>query len=60
MNKILTSLSSDHLSEAMEANFTEEMASFGRGLPGAILHEDDELLWIYTGRRHLNGVLRTR
>ena len=60
MSEIVRDLTSATLIEALEANFTEEMASFGRGLPGAILHEDEELLWFYTGRRHLNGVLRTQ
>ncbi len=60
MSEILRDLSSPRLIEALEANFTEEMASFGRGLSGASLHQDEELLWFYTGRRHLNGVLYSR
>jgi ribosomal protein S18 acetylase RimI-like enzyme len=60
MNEIIDRISSPGFIEALEANFIEEMASFGRGLPGASLYEDDELLWFYTGRRHLNGVLRSR
>ncbi|HEY4383638.1 MAG TPA: GNAT family N-acetyltransferase [Ktedonobacteraceae bacterium] len=60
MSKLVRDLTSPALIEALEENFTEEMACFGRGLPGAILHEDNELLWFYTGRRHLNGVLRSR
>lgn len=59
MSAIIEDLSSPSLLEAVEANFSEEMATFGRGLPGSLLHEDAELLWFFTGRNHLNGVLRT-
>jgi ribosomal protein S18 acetylase RimI-like enzyme len=43
----------------MEANFAEEMNSFGRGLSGGEVHDDGELTWFYTGRPYLNGVTRT-
>lgn len=43
----------------MEANLSEEMACFGRGLPGAERYETPELLWFRTDRPDLSGVLRT-
>ena len=59
MVEILQSVDDPVLPLAIEQNFTEKMAVFGRGLPGAELHIDKELAWFYTGRPHLNGVLRT-
>ncbi len=53
MNKITD------LQTAVEANFAEEMACFGRGLPGAKFHEDEELTWFLTGPTGPNGVLLT-
>lgn len=60
MSKILQSLATPELIEAIEANFAEEMANMGRSVPGAELHEDAELLWFFTGKDRPNGVLRTR
>src|SRR5690348_14309788 len=45
---------------ALEANAGEEIACFGRGIPGAELHDDAELTWFITHRRYLNGVVRTQ
>ncbi len=47
------------LQAAVEANFAEEMACFGRGLPGATFHRDEELTWFLTGPKGPNGVLLT-
>lgn len=46
---------------AIEANFAEEVAAFGRHLPGAVLHEDEAVRWFYTGMptSAFNGVLHT-
>ncbi|MFL5628496.1 MAG: GNAT family N-acetyltransferase [Ktedonobacteraceae bacterium] len=43
---------------AIEANLAEEMASFGRYLAGAELHEDAEMQWIITDL--FNAVIRTQ
>jgi ribosomal protein S18 acetylase RimI-like enzyme len=59
MNKIVQELTDPTLPAAIERNFAEEMISFGRGLPGGEVHEDAELLWFFTGRAHLNGILLT-
>jgi GNAT superfamily N-acetyltransferase len=48
------------LIEAIEKNFTEEVAWFGRALPQAELHKTPELLTLYTGVTGPNGVLYTR
>ncbi|HLZ57713.1 MAG TPA: GNAT family N-acetyltransferase [Ktedonosporobacter sp.] len=60
MSKIVTNLSDPLLAEAIEVNLAAEMSIFGRGLPGAALHAEPELLWFETGRPTLNGVLLTR
>jgi ribosomal protein S18 acetylase RimI-like enzyme len=60
MPNILQHLNDPALPAAMERNFAEEMLSFGYGLPEGKVHEDDELLWFFTGRPHLNGVLLAR
>jgi ribosomal protein S18 acetylase RimI-like enzyme len=57
---ILQHLASPAIEEAIEANFNEEMACFGRGLPQGELHKTPELLWIYTGSRGPNAVLHSR
>ena len=57
MEKILQELTDPALPEAIERNFSEEMSAFGRGLPGGEVHEDADLLWFFTGRPNLNGVL---
>ena len=61
MTQILHDTSTQAIVAAMEANFTEEMATFGRYFPGATLYEDQELLWFTTGLPHgmFNAVLRT-
>jgi ribosomal protein S18 acetylase RimI-like enzyme len=60
LNAILQDLSDPALPAAIEANLAEEMCIFGRGLPGAELHEDPQLLWFFTGKPHLNGILLSR
>ncbi|GHO45111.1 GNAT family N-acetyltransferase [Ktedonospora formicarum] len=55
----LLSLSDAHLIEAVSDNFAEEMACFGRVLPSAELHENEELLWFAVSPT-FNGVLRSR
>jgi len=59
MNKIIRSLAEEGILAALDQNFTEEMACFGRALPGAKLHEDEELTWFLTGPSGPNGVLLT-
>ncbi|GLV59360.1 hypothetical protein KDH_61870 [Dictyobacter sp. S3.2.2.5] len=59
MSKIFSSLTEPGLLAAVERNFAEEMACFGRNLPGAILHQDDELTLFITGPGGPNGVLLT-
>jgi ribosomal protein S18 acetylase RimI-like enzyme len=58
MNQILQDLSEQAVIAAIEANLAEEMASFGRYLPGAELHEDPEMQWIITNL--FNAVIRTQ
>jgi GNAT superfamily N-acetyltransferase len=60
MSMILQSLASPAIEEAIEANFSEEMARLGYGLPEGELHKTPELLWIYTGSRGPNAVLHSR
>lgn len=59
MSRILEDLADPELLEALSANFGEEMACFGRALPGAELHEDAELLWVSVGVGHPNSILQT-
>lgn len=61
MDEIVRTLSTPAIIAAIEANFAEEMAAFGRHLPGAELHEEAELRWFYTGlpTSSFNGVLHT-
>ncbi len=59
MSQIVQEIGTPIMLEAMEANFAEEMMSFGRVLPGSIVREEPELRWFYTGRPHLNGVTIT-
>jgi GNAT superfamily N-acetyltransferase len=59
MNKIFRSLSEPGLLAAVEGNFAEEMACFGRSLPGGLLHQDEELTWFLTGPAGPNGILLT-
>ena len=60
MSQIVQEIGTRAMLEAMEANFAEEMMSFGRGLPGGIVREGPELWWFYTDRPRLNGVTMTR
>ena len=60
MSNILQNLASPTLEEAIEANFNEEMAHLGYGLPQGELHKTPELLWIYTESRGPNAVLYSR
>ena len=61
MNEIVRTISTPAIIAAIEANFAEEMAAFGRHLPGAELHEEAEMRWFYTGlpTSGFNGVLHT-
>jgi ribosomal protein S18 acetylase RimI-like enzyme len=58
MNEILQNMSEQAVIAAIEANLAEEMASFGRYLAGAELHEDPEMQWIITNL--FNAVIRTQ
>ena len=60
MSIILQNLARPTIEEAIEANFKEEMAHLGYGLPQGELHKTPELLWIYTGSRGPNAVLYSR
>ncbi len=60
MSTTLQTLTSPTIEEAIEANFTEEIAHLGYGLAEGELHKTPELLWIYTGARGPNAVLYTR
>jgi GNAT superfamily N-acetyltransferase len=60
MSMILQNLASPVIEEAIEANFNEEMAYFGRGMSQGELHKTPELLWIYTGSHGPNVVLHSR
>lgn len=57
MEEIVQGLDDTHLIAAMDANFAEEMACFGRNLPGAELRDDHETLYFATPYDY-NGVLR--
>lgn len=61
MSQILQNFAEPALMLAVEANFAEEMAVFGRYLPEAELHDDEEIEWFITGLLYplFNGVLRT-
>jgi GNAT superfamily N-acetyltransferase len=59
MSKIFHSLSEPGLLAAVEGNFAEEMACFGRGLAGGTLHQDEELTWFLTDPNGPNGILLT-
>src|SRR5438477_9590093 len=60
MSIILQNLARPTIEEAIEANFNEEMAHLGYGLPQGELHKTPELLWIYTESRGPNAVLYSR
>jgi GNAT superfamily N-acetyltransferase len=59
MSKIFHSLSEPGLLAAVEGNFAEEMACFGRSLSGGTLYQDEELTWFLTGPMGPNGILLT-
>lgn len=56
---ILQQLAAPALIAAIEKNFAEEMAWFGRALPQAELHKTPELLTLYTGASGPNAVFYT-
>jgi GNAT superfamily N-acetyltransferase len=59
MEEIITTLADPRLIAALEANLEEEMMSFGRVLAGAEVYNDGQIEGFFTGRGHLNGILRT-
>lgn len=59
MENILHALGTPQMIAALEANLEEEMMSFGRALPGGEIYSDGEVEGFFTGRGHLNGILRT-
>jgi GNAT superfamily N-acetyltransferase len=59
MSEIIQELGTPAMKAALETNFSEEMACFGRGLPGGEVYQDQELFWFFTGLPSLNGVLMT-
>ena len=58
-NEFIRDIGTPAMLAALEANAGEEAACFGRGIPGAELHDDAEMTWFITHRRYLNGVVRT-
>jgi hypothetical protein len=52
-------LTDPRIMAAIEQNLAEEMAGFGRTLPGAELHQDKELTWFRMAPDAINGVLLT-
>jgi ribosomal protein S18 acetylase RimI-like enzyme len=58
MGSILQDISDPQLPHAIDANFAEELACFGRSLPGAELCGDDELLWFSAPATYFHGILR--
>lgn len=59
MHEIINTLEDPRLIAALESNLEEEMMCFGRGLTGAEIYSDGEIEGFFTGRGHLNGLLRT-
>lgn len=59
MEEILNNLQDPRLIAALEANLEEEMLCFGRVLAGAEIYNDGQVEGFFTGRGHLNGILRT-
>ena len=59
MEELLYGLEDPRLIAALEANLEEEMMCFGRVLSGAEVYNDGQIEGFYTGRGHLNGILRT-
>ncbi|MEE9516050.1 MAG: GNAT family N-acetyltransferase [Candidatus Adiutricales bacterium] len=61
MSEIVTDLSPEKISRAIDANQIEGYTYFGQG-PQAEIHKESDLLWFVTGIPHpiLNGVLTAR
>lgn len=59
MEEIMNGLDDPGLIAALEANLEEEMMIFGRVLAGAEIYNDGQVEGFFTGRGHLNGILRT-
>ena len=59
MDNVLSTLGTPQMIAALETNLEEEMLCFGRGLAGAEIYHDGEIEGFFTGRGHLNGILRT-
>lgn len=59
MEEIIHTLQDPRLVAALEANLEEEMISFGRTLAGGEIYNDGQIEGFFTGRGHLNGILRT-
>src|SRR5215472_6044666 len=60
MSEMIRELGTAAMNAALESNFAEEVASFGLGLPGGEVHQDQEFFWFFTDQPSLNGVLMTR
>jgi GNAT superfamily N-acetyltransferase len=59
MDEIVQTLGTPRMIAALEETLEEEMISFGRVLPGGEIYKDGEIEGFFTGRGHLNGILRT-
>ena len=59
MDEIVDTLETSRMIAALEANLEEEMMCFGCGLAGGEIYNDGEIEGFFTGRGHLNGILRT-
>lgn len=59
MEEIISTLADPRLVAALEANLEEEMLGFGRTLAEAEIYNDGQIEGFFTGRGHLNGILRT-
>lgn len=59
MSNIIQALDTPGLIAALEHNLEEEMLCFGRSLSGGEIYNDGELEGFFTGKNHLNGILRT-
>ncbi|GCF07093.1 GNAT family N-acetyltransferase [Dictyobacter arantiisoli] len=59
MGHIVESLQDREVLAAIEGNFAEGIASFGRGFPGASFHQDEELTWFLSGSVGPNSILLT-
>lgn len=59
MKEIVRTLGTPRMIASLEATLEEEMMCFGRGLVGGEMYNDGEIEGFFTGRGHLNGILRT-